>query len=116
MIRRKLSRCNDESDCRVKLWKIIYQSVQTPIKLANNASLGREDFFRGINEKAQKRWTSLLAYGMETGEFRQVDARQISDMILYYYQGLRMWSRVIPFTQENAAYYSRTIRQLLYNE
>lgn len=42
--------------------------------------------------------------------------RQISDMILYYYQGLRMWSRVIPFTQETAAYYSRTIRQLLYNE
>lgn len=80
------------------------------------ASLGREDFFRRINEKAQKRWTSLLEYGMETGEFRQVDVRQISDMILYYYQGLRMWSRVIPFTQENAAYYSRTIRQLLYNE
>ena len=80
------------------------------------ASLGREDFFRRINEKAQKRWTSLLEYGMETGEFRQVDARQISDMILYYYQGLRMWSRVIPFTQENAANYSRTIRQLLYNE
>ena len=80
------------------------------------ASLGREDFFRRINEKAQKRWTSLLEYGMETGEFRKVDARQISDMILYYYQGLRMWSRVIPFTQETAANYSRTIRQLLYNE
>lgn len=116
MIRRKRIRCNNQSDYWVKLWKIIYQSVQTTIKLANNASLGREDFFRRINEKAQKRWTSLLEYGMETREFRQVDARQISDMILYYYQGLRMWSRVIPFTQETAAYYSRTIRQLLYNE
>lgn len=57
----------------MKLWKIIYQSVQTTIKLANNASLGREDFFRRINEKAQKRWTSLLEYGMETREFRPAD-------------------------------------------
>lgn len=70
MIRRKRIRCNNQSDYWVKLWKIIYQSVQTTIKLANNASLWREDFFRRINEKAQKRWTSLLEYGMETGELR----------------------------------------------
>ena len=73
-----------------------------------------EDRIRG-GERAKAILEDMLA-AMETEEFRQVDARQISDMILYYYQGLRMWSRVIPFMQETAANYSRTIRQLLYNE
>lgn len=77
------------------------------------ASLGNEDFFIRINENAKKRWISLINYGIETKEFRQVNADQISDLILYYYQGLRMWSRVIPFDRKVAEHYARTIRQLL---
>ena len=50
---------------------------------------------------------------METNEFKTVNQRQVADLILYYYQGLRMWSRVIPFQTEEAAYYAETIRQLL---
>ena len=52
---------------------------------------------------------SLLEYGMETKEFKAVDTEQISDLILYYYQGLRMWSRVI-------LHYVRTVKQLLLKE
>lgn len=49
-----------------------------------------EDFFITVNDNAKKRWTGLLNYGMEIGEFKCVDTEQITDLILYYYQGLRM--------------------------
>ena len=53
---------------------------------------------------------------METKEFKAVDTEQISDLILYYYQGLRMWSRVILFDGQVAEHYVRTVKQLLLKE
>ncbi len=75
------------------------------------ANLGNAEFFTDINQKAKKRWVSLLEYGMETGEFQKVNPEQTAEMILYYYQGLRMWSRVISFDEQAAEYYVRTIKQ-----
>lgn len=80
------------------------------------ASLGNEEFFTEINNRAKRRWISLLNYGMERGEFKIADAEQISDVILYYYQGLRMWSRVISFEEQVAEHYVKTVRQLLLKE
>ena len=80
------------------------------------ANLGNEDFFTNINNKAKKRWISLLEYGMETKEFQSVDVEQVSDLILYYYQGLRMWSRVISFDEQVADNYVRTVKQLVLRE
>lgn len=77
------------------------------------ASLGNEELFVELNEKAKRRWISLIEYGMETGEFKKVNARQAAEMVLYYYQGLRMWSRVIPFDVKTADYYVETIREVL---
>lgn len=80
------------------------------------ASLGNETFFAEIHAGAKKRWMHLLEYGMKTGEFKPVDAGQMSELILYYYQGLRMWSRVIPFEKQTAGYYVSTIKQMLLEE
>ena len=77
------------------------------------ANLGNEDFFTDLNEKAKKRWISLIQYGMETGEFKKADPEQAAELILYYYQGLRMWSRVISFDGQTAEHYVRTVRQML---
>lgn len=77
------------------------------------ANLGNEDFFTDLNEKAKKRWISLIQYGIETGEFKKVDLEQAAELILYYYQGLRMWSRVISFDGQTAEHYVRTVRQML---
>ena len=77
------------------------------------ANLGNEDFFTDLNEKAKKRWISLIQYGIETGEFKKVDPEQAAGLILYYYQGLRMWSRVISFDGQTAEHYVRTVRQML---
>lgn len=77
------------------------------------ANLGNEALFIKINDRAKGRWRSLINYGIETKEFLAVDVEQITDLILYYYQGLRMWSRVIPFEEQVAKHYVDTVRQLL---
>ena len=74
-----------------------------------------QDFFAKLNERAKKRWISLINYGIETREFKKVNPEQIAELILYYYQGLRMWSRVIHFDDQTAEYYAETIRQQLLN-
>lgn len=42
-----------------------------------------------------------------------MDPEQAAELILYYYQGLRMWSRVISFDGQTAEHYVRTVRQML---
>jgi len=93
--------------------EIMDKELSLSLAIYEYANLGNEDFFIMVNDNAKKRWTSLLNYGMEIGEFKRVDTEQIIDLILYYYQGLRMWSRVIPFGKQEAEHYVNTIRQML---
>lgn len=96
--------------------EIMDKELSLSLAIYEYANLGNEDFFIMVNDNAKKRWTSLLNYGMEIGEFKRVDTEQITDLILYYYQGLRMWSRVIPFDKQEAEHYVHTIRQMLLME
>ena len=96
--------------------EIMDKELSLSLAIYEYANLGNEDFFANINDRAKKRWMSLLEYGMETKEFKAVDTEQISDLILYYYQGLRMWSRVIVFDEQVAEQYVRTVKQLLLKE
>lgn len=96
--------------------EIIDKELSLSLAIYEYANLGNEEFFANINHKAKKRWISLLNYGMETKEFKSVDPEQISDLILYYYQGLRMWSRVISFDEQEALHYVKTIKQMILME
>ena len=49
-------------------------------------------------------------------DLREVDTGAVSELILYYYQGLRMWSRVISFDEKTAENYEKMIRQILRRE
>lgn len=96
--------------------EIMDKELSLSLAIYEYANLGNEDFFIMVNDNAKKRWTSLLNYGMEIGEFKRVDTEQITDLILHYYQGLRMWSRVIPFGKQEAEHYVNTISQMLLME
>ena len=96
--------------------EIMEKELSLSLAIYEYANLGNEDFFTSINNKAKKRWISLLKYGMETKEFQPVDVEQVSDLILYYYQGLRMWSRVISFDEQVAENYVKTVKKLLLRE
>ena len=49
-----------------------------------------------LNRIAEGKWKKLILYGIGRGEFRDVNVSGIVNTILYSYQGVRMWSRIIP--------------------
>ena len=53
-----------------------------------------------LNEDANKKWADLIRYGIRRGEFKDVDVEEVVNVILYSYQGVRMWSRVVALKQE----------------
>lgn len=53
-----------------------------------------------FNNIGEQKWTALVEYGIRRGEFNKVDVKEIVNVILYAYQGVRMWSCIIPMTSE----------------
>ncbi len=53
-----------------------------------------------LNKRAREKWSKLIRYGIERGEFNNVDVNEIVSLILYSYQGIRMWSRIIPMKKK----------------
>ena len=45
-------------------------------------------------------WESLLKYGISRGEFKAVDVHSIFDLIIFSYQGVRMYSRLMKIDDE----------------
>lgn len=96
--------------------EIMDKELSLSLAIYEYANLGNEEFFTRMNDRAKRRWISLLNYGIETKEFKAINTEQVSDLILYYYQGLRMWSRVISFDERVAEHYVKTVKQLLLEE
>lgn len=74
---------------------------------------GRMDHFNQIGEE---KWTALIEYGISTGEFHKVNVKEIVDVILYAYQGIRMWSRIVAMTQATVDSIISHIRSQLIKE
>ena len=53
-----------------------------------------------LNRIGAEKWKKLIRYGIKRGEFKAVDVDEIVNLILYSYQGVRMWSMVSPMKPE----------------
>ena len=53
------------------------------------------DLMDHFNKIGEYKWTALIEYGIARGEFRNVNVSEIVNIILYAYQGVRMWSRIV---------------------
>lgn len=53
------------------------------------------DVMEQFNRITEEKWTKLIRYGIERGEFQDVNVGEIVNVILFSYQGVRMWSRII---------------------
>lgn len=93
--------------------EILDRESSLSLAIYEYASLGNRDFVIELNQEAKKKWERLIRRGMESGDFAAVDPGQVAEAILYYYQGLRMWSQVVPFGQQEADNFAETIRRLL---
>ena len=69
-----------------------------------------------LNTRAKKRWHDFIKYGIARGEFREVDIEVMTEHILYIYQGIRMWSRVIPIEETTVTGITEKIRKDLERE
>ena len=49
-----------------------------------------------LNRRSKERWSALIRYGIERGEFQEVDIDGIVNTILFSYQGVRMWGKIVP--------------------
>ena len=58
-------------------------------------------------------WNTLIEYGISRGEFKQVDTNSIFDLIVFSYQGVRMYSRLMPVSKETPRRILKQIKQLL---
>ena len=58
------------------------------------------DVINHFNDIGEEKWRALIEYGMERGEFKKVNVTEIVHVILYAYQGVRMWSRIVTMTPE----------------
>ena len=71
------------------------------------------DVMERLNRNAEEKWKKLIRYGVKRGEFQDVNVDEIVNVILYSYQGIRMWSRIIPLKPKTIRYITDHIRKQL---
>ena len=61
-------------------------------------------------------WSMLIKYGISRGEFKQVDINGVFDIILFAYQGVRMYSQLMPIPKETPERIIEQIKSILLNK
>ena len=93
----------DSSNC---LTLAIYEFFST-LQRKGNESLLYEQYLL-----SKKTWESLIAYGIKIKEFNEVNAEAIIDIIIFSYQGVRLYSNLMlisPQIPENILYIIKNI-------
>ena len=67
---------------------------------SENFSEGHENSLLKQYQYSVDMWNAFLSYGIERKEFREVDCREVIDMILFSYQGVRMYSMILPLDEQ----------------
>lgn len=90
-------------DCKASLSLAIYEyaASKNPV------------FFDKLNHMGREKWEHLLQYGQEHGEFKFENAEPIIDLLLYSYQGVRMWSRIIRIEEQQIEDMVLKVRHLI---
>ena len=96
-----------------KAFKIMEEEAKHPegslsIAMYEYAETVNSDVMERLNKESKKKWKQLIRYGIENGEFNDTDVDEIVNTLLFSYQGIRMWSRIIPMN-------TKTIHSVLQN-
>lgn len=96
---------SEMSDTRNSLSMAIYEYFSSVEKEENVLS---RQYIVSCNS-----WSMLIRYGISRGEFKQVDIKGVFDIILFAYQGVRMYSRLMPVPKETPERIIEQIKLLL---
>ena len=58
-------------------------------------------------------WEKLMQYGIDRQEFNEVDISAVFDLIVFSYQGVRMYSKLMPIDKETPSRIVKEIRKIL---
>lgn len=58
-------------------------------------------------------WKDLIQYGINRKEFNQVDVSAVFDLIVFSYQGVRMYSKLMPIDKKIPQNIIQEIRKIL---
>lgn len=58
-------------------------------------------------------WKRLIQYGIDRKEFNNVDITAVFHLIIFSYQGVRMFSKLIPMNKEIPSGFLKEIRKIL---
>lgn len=58
-------------------------------------------------------WKDFLSYGIQRGEFKNVESDELVDIIIFSYQGVRMLSEVFPVDEKVSARIINHIKRVL---
>ena len=83
------------------------------IALYEYAETVNTDVMERLERNAKEKWKTLIRYGIKRGEFQEVNVDEIVNVILYSYQGVRMWSRIIPMKPKTIRSITDHIRKQL---
>ena len=48
---------------------------------------------------SKEMWKNFISYGVERGEFKKVDSEEMIDLIIFSYQGVRMFATILPIDE-----------------
>ncbi|MGI6068823.1 MAG: TetR/AcrR family transcriptional regulator [Blautia sp.] len=77
-------------DCDASLSLAIYEFFSQPETASGENSLFKQYL------ASKQMWMELLEYGIQTKAFRKTDPEAVFDLIIFSYQGVRMYSRMMP--------------------
>ena len=58
-------------------------------------------------------WKKLMQYGIDRQEFKEVDISAVFDLIVFSYQGVRMYSKLMPIDKEIPSRIIKEIKKIL---
>lgn len=78
---------------------------------------------RGIQNNAlsaqyhfsEKMWIELIQYGIKTKAFKNINTKAVFDLIVFSYQGVRMYSKLMPIEPEIPKRIIQQIKEILIN-
>ena len=80
---------------------------------SNSAISKTENAMMKQYEYSKELWIELVRYGIERGEFKAISPEGIFDMLIFSYQGVRMYSRLMEIDPETPMRMMEEIRKLM---
>lgn len=98
------------ADCENSISLAIYEFYSNPAISRENNSVKKQ------YEISKSTWVELINYGMATREFNLVNPEAVCNVILFAYQGVRMYSRLMKMDRDIPTLITDEIKRLLLPE